>query len=181
MAELWDLRDEFEQPTGKQITRGEPIPPGYWHIVVTIWTVTADGRLLLTRRHPEKHWALLWESTAGSVQAGESSREGALRELREETGLRAEEERFRLLSSERTDRLFLDSYLYLCPERNRRSGCSRRRWWKPASSPRGRSRTGFPKWRPPPWPGSGMTGRRSRLLPQPARGIGRPEHDFETL
>ena len=117
MAELWDLRDEFEQPTGKQSTRGEPIPPGYWHIVVTIWTVTADGRLLLTRRHPDKHWALLWESTAGSVQAGESSREGALRELREETGLHAEEDRFRLLSSERTDRLFLDSYLYLCPEK----------------------------------------------------------------
>ena len=103
MAELWDLRDEFEQPTGKRITRGEPIPPGYWHIVVTIWTVTADGRLLLTRRHPDKHWALLWESTAGSVQAGE-------------TGLQAEEERFRLLSSEKADRLFLDTYLYLCPE-----------------------------------------------------------------
>ena len=116
MPELWELRDEHERPTGRFLERGRPIPEGYWHIVVTIWTVTADGRILLTRRHPDKHWGLCWESTGGSVQAGESSREGALRELREETGLRAEESRFRLLSSVRTDRLFLDTYLYLCPE-----------------------------------------------------------------
>ena len=58
----------------------------------------------------------MWESTAGSVLAGESSLEGALRELREETGLRAEPAQLRLLSSERGDSFFLDNYLYLCPE-----------------------------------------------------------------
>ena len=116
MPELWDLRDEFQRPTGRTIYRGEPIPPGYWHIVVTIWTVTADGRLLLTQRHPDKHMGLMWEGTAGSVLSGETSREGALRELREETGLRAEPEQLRLLSSERNDRFFTDTYLYLCPE-----------------------------------------------------------------
>lgn len=117
MPELWDLRDEFQRPTGKTIFRGEPIPEGYWHIVVGIWTLTADGRLLLTRRHPDKPWGLLWENTAGSVIAGEDSFHGALRELREETGLVAEPERVRLLSSEKADRFFIDNYLYLCPER----------------------------------------------------------------
>ena len=117
MPELWDLRDEFQRPTGKTVFRGEGIPEGYWHIVVGVWTVTADGRVLLTRRHPDKHWGLQWENTAGSVLAGETSREGALRELREETGLVAQPERFRLLSSEKAERLFLDTYLYLCPER----------------------------------------------------------------
>ena len=116
MPELWELRDEQERPTGKYITRGEPIPQGYWHIVVTIWTLTADGRLLLTQRQPEKHMGLLWEGTAGSVQAGETSREGALRELREETGLRADPEQLRLLSSERKERFFADTYIYLCPQ-----------------------------------------------------------------
>ena len=117
MPEVWDLRDEFQRPTGKTIFRGEPIPEGYWHIVVGIWTITADGRLLLTRRHPDKPWGLLWENTAGSVIAGEDSLHGALRELREETGLIAEPERVRLLSSEKADRFFIDNYLYLCPER----------------------------------------------------------------
>ncbi len=115
MPELWQLYDGDKNPTGKTMLRGEPVPPGFWHIVVSIWTLTADGRLLLTRRHPDKPFGLLWEGTAGSVLAGESSREGALRELREETGLRAEPERFRLLSSEKTERFFLDDYLYLCP------------------------------------------------------------------
>ena len=116
MPEVWDLRDAFQRPTGKTIFRGEPIPPGYWHIVVTVWTVTADGRLLLTQRHPDKHMGLLWEGTAGSVLSGETSREGALRELREETGLRAEPEQLCLLSSVRNERFFADTYLYLCPE-----------------------------------------------------------------
>ena len=116
MPELWELRDEQERPTGKTIFRGEPVPPGYWHIVVDIWTITADGRLLLTRRHPDKPFGLSWEGTAGSVLAGESSLEGALRELREETGLRAAPTQVRLLSSERKDSFFFDSYLYLCPE-----------------------------------------------------------------
>lgn len=117
MPELWELRDEFQRPTGKTIYRGERVPPGYWHIVVSIWTVTADGRLLLTQRHPDKHFALCWEGTAGSVLAGESSLDGALRELREETGLGADASELRLLSSERKEGFFLDDYLYLCPER----------------------------------------------------------------
>jgi len=82
-----------------------------------VWTLTADGRLLLTRRHPDKHWPLLWEGTGGSVLAGEDSFQGVLRELREETGLVAKPERVQLLSSERMDRYFLDNYLYLCPEK----------------------------------------------------------------
>ena len=181
MAELWDLRDEFERPTGKQITRGDPIPPGYWHIVVTIWTVTADGRLLLTRRHPDKHWALLWESTAGSVQAGETSREGALRELREETGLEAEADRFRLLSSEKTDRLFLDTYLYLCPEQEPALRLQPEEVGTPASFPPRRSRTGSRIWRLPPWPGTGMTGRRSRRPPPPAGKRPGTKHDGQII
>ncbi len=117
MPELWELRNELKRPTGKTIFRGEPIPEGYWHIVVGIWTITADGRLLLTRRHPDKSWGLMWENTAGSVLAGEDSIHGALRELREETGLIAGAEQLRLLSSEKAERVFLDNYLYLCPER----------------------------------------------------------------
>ncbi len=116
MPELWELRDAEKRPTGKTVYRGERIPDGYWHIIVTIWTVTANGCLLLTRRHPEKHWGLMWEGTGGSVLAGEDSLKGALRELREETGLCADPTHVRLLSSERAESFFFDNYLYLCPE-----------------------------------------------------------------
>ena len=117
MPELWELYDGNKRPTGKTMLRGEPVPEGFWHIVVGIWTVTADGRLLLTRRHPDKPWGLMWENTGGSVLAGEDSFHGALRELREETGLIADPAYVRLLSSEKGERFFFDNYLYLCPER----------------------------------------------------------------
>ena len=117
MAELWELYDGEKRPTGKTMVRGEPVPKGSWHIIVSIWTLTADGRLLLTQRCPKKKFALEWEGTAGSVVAGENSLQGALRELREETGLAAKPEELRLMSSTKADRFFFDNYLYLCPER----------------------------------------------------------------
>jgi 8-oxo-dGTP pyrophosphatase MutT (NUDIX family) len=50
--------------------------------------VDADDRLLLVRGHdvdqPERSW---WFTVGGGIDPGESAREAALRELREETGL----------------------------------------------------------------------------------------------
>jgi len=118
MAELWELYDEEKRPTGLTMYRGDLPPAGYRHIVVDIWTLTSDGFLLLTQRHPDKHWPLFWEGTGGSVLAGENSLEGALRELKEETGLIADRTHVRLLSSEKAEGYFFDNYLYLCPEKN---------------------------------------------------------------
>ncbi|WP_083787583.1 NUDIX domain-containing protein [Holdemania filiformis] len=44
--------------------------------------------LLLTQRHPDKLYGLVWEMNGGPVLAGEINRKGACRELREEAGLR---------------------------------------------------------------------------------------------
>lgn len=48
----------------------------------------ADGRLLLAIGHdlhqPERHW---WFTIGGGLERGESPQEGAVRELREETGI----------------------------------------------------------------------------------------------
>ena len=85
--ELWDLYDAQRQPMNKLQMRGKPIPEGYYHIVVFIWTFTYDGRLLLTKRDACKPGGLLWEVTGGSVLHGETSQEGAKRELYEETGI----------------------------------------------------------------------------------------------
>lgn len=63
------------------------MPKGAYHLVVEIYAVTHDGRVLVTQRHPDKPWGLRWEITGGSVVKGESPLEGARRELREETGL----------------------------------------------------------------------------------------------
>lgn len=88
--ELWDLLDSNRAPLGRTHPRGQqyPMPRGTYHLVVTVFTVDANGHLLLTRRAPEKHmYPGYWEVTGGSGIAGEESLTAALRELSEETGI----------------------------------------------------------------------------------------------
>ena len=85
--ERFDLVDIDGQLTGETIQRGEPIPAHRYHHVVQIFTFNAKKELLITKRHPDKPYGNLWEITAGSVVAGEAVRDGAVRELAEETGI----------------------------------------------------------------------------------------------
>ena len=90
--ELWDAYDREGNPLGFDLVRGEPVPENVYHLVAEILAVTIDGRVLITKRHPEKAWGGYWEYTAGGVVKGETPIQGALRELREETGIVVSEE-----------------------------------------------------------------------------------------
>lgn len=85
--ERWDLTDETGRPVGRSHLRGDPIPQAMFHIVAGLCAVTADGRVLVSQRAASKDHPLDWEIPSGSVLAGESSVEGAVRELHEEVGL----------------------------------------------------------------------------------------------
>lgn len=85
--ELWDARDREGNLLGFDVVRDGPILENVWHLVTEILPVTNDGRVLITRRHPDKPWGGYWEYTGGSVVKGETPLQGALRELREETGI----------------------------------------------------------------------------------------------
>ena len=91
--ELWDAYDEnFRRMEGVSLVRGEPIPAGAYHLVCEVLVRHADGSYLLMQRDPRKHYGGLWEATAGgSALRGETPLDCARRELREETGIRAEE------------------------------------------------------------------------------------------
>ena len=91
-AEYWDLYDKNINSTGEIIRRGDAIPDGKYHLVCEVITVDSNGRLLLTKRHPDKPFPLLWECSGGSVVSGEAPIDGAVRELFEETGIKAEKE-----------------------------------------------------------------------------------------
>lgn len=110
--EYWDLYDAKRRPLGKTHLRGKPMRAGEYHDVAEIWTVNSRRELLLTLRHPDKkQFPNLWENTCGSVLAGESRIDGALRELREETGITVPAQRLSLLGSKRDASAFVDSYL----------------------------------------------------------------------
>ena len=94
-TELWDAyNSDYEKIEGLTLVREEEdkIPAGAYHLVCEVLVRHVDGTYLLMRRDPNKPlYPDMWEATAGgSALKGESAVEGALRELREETGIIAE-------------------------------------------------------------------------------------------
>jgi len=91
LCELWDAYGkDCVRLEGVTLTRGEPVPEGMYHLVCEIIVRHTDGTYLLMQRHPDKVRGGLWELTAGgSVIQGETADQGALRELKEETGITA--------------------------------------------------------------------------------------------
>lgn len=110
--ESWDLFDEERNPLFRTRQRGTPGRQGEYHVVVSIWTVDSHGNVLLTLRDPAKEsYPNVWENTGGSALAGESSISAAVRELFEETGIRADAAELRLIGTEQTLDSFVDHYL----------------------------------------------------------------------
>lgn len=98
--EFWDLYDKNRKPLGKQHERGRALQEGEFHIGVSIWTVNTEGKILITRRDPEKDsYPGYWENTGGSLLVGEDPLTGAVRELREETGIIASTDELTYLGS----------------------------------------------------------------------------------
>ena len=58
---------------------------------VALAIVVREGRVLVARREPGSHLEGLWEFPGGKIEPGEEPHAAALRELREETGLEAQD------------------------------------------------------------------------------------------
>ena len=110
MTEWNDVYDENRVKTGRVHRRGTPWEPGDYGLVVCVWVYDGFGKLLLTRRAPEKSFAGTWENSGGAARAGEDSLTAIQRELREETGITALPEEFELLDTERDKNTFYDFY-----------------------------------------------------------------------
>lgn len=108
--EFNDIYDENRQLTGRVHKRGTPWQPGEYGLVVCVWVYDGRGRILLTRRARGKSFAGTWENSGGAAQTGETSRQAIVRELFEETGIRAAEEDFELLDTGLDKNTFYDFY-----------------------------------------------------------------------
>ena len=115
MCEVWELVDINENKTGVMIERGTgtPIPQGMYHTAVDIWVKGKDGKILMTQRHPNKPWGLKWECSGGAIVKGESHREGAIRELQEETGIKVSEDELVYLGKTVMEKYQCIMYTYL--------------------------------------------------------------------
>ncbi len=108
--EFNDIYDKDRNLTGRTHRRGTLWRKGEYGLVVCVWVYDGKGKLLLTRRAPEKSFAGTWENSGGAVQAGETSLQAITRELREETGIHADPSEFELLESGRDKNCHYDFY-----------------------------------------------------------------------
>ena len=120
--EIWELVDSCGAPSGVLYERGskKDIPKGLYFRVVEVWTKIGD-KLLVTQRHPSKWMGLKWEVTGGGVVVGEEIRDAAIRELFEETGIKAGQNDISELGVMKFGAAMVYSYLLCideCPELN---------------------------------------------------------------
>lgn len=85
--EYFDVVDINKNKTNKVLPRGENLQKGEYNVGVEVWIITSNNELLITQRSPLKSHPLQWEVPGGCLIAGETSVEGAVRELKEEIGL----------------------------------------------------------------------------------------------
>ena len=89
MEELIDVLNEDGTKTGKVATRKEVHEKGLWHRIAVIAIIDKEGHILMQQRAKNKEtnpgkWDV---SVAGHVQAGQTSIESAVREVKEEIGM----------------------------------------------------------------------------------------------
>lgn len=91
--EYFDILDEFGNKTGKIKSRSEVHRNGNFHKAVHIWIINDLREILLQRRCLTKDSDpnMLDISCAGHLTAGDTSIEGAIRELKEELNLDVKE------------------------------------------------------------------------------------------
>src|SRR3984957_4559303 len=100
-------RDEVLEPTGIRTTREVITHPGS----VVVMPVLPDRRIILIRQYRHAARQYLWELVAGRIDAGESVRQAAARELVEETGYRAK--KFRVFLDVFPTPGFLEERMYI--------------------------------------------------------------------
>lgn len=87
--EYWDIYDENGNLTGVKKGRHERQELGEYRLVVQVCIINSENKMLIQQRQTNKHsWPNLWDiSLGGGALAGETSKQAAQRELKEELGL----------------------------------------------------------------------------------------------
>jgi ADP-ribose pyrophosphatase len=100
-------RDEVEEPSGLRTTREVVTHPGS----VVVLPVLPDGKIVMVRQYRHATRQYLWELVAGRKEPEETPKQGAARELLEETGYRAK--RYKVFLDVFPTPGFLEENMYL--------------------------------------------------------------------
>lgn len=108
--EYFDVVDINKNKINKILPRGAALQEGEYNVGVEVWIINSNNKLLLTQRSPLKSHPLRWECPGGCLMAGETSKEGAVREIKEEIGLDIDIEQLHFITSSLYKYQFVDIY-----------------------------------------------------------------------
>ena len=117
-----EMREIFTRdgkPTGKTIEKHAQRNADEYLLHTLVILRNREGKYMLQQRSLKaRFFAGLWDTTGGGVQAGETSRQAAVREVYEELGVTVEERDLRFLFREVVEngRLIVDTYGALAEE-----------------------------------------------------------------
>ena len=94
MREYWDVYDQYGNIIkGRTSIRGRhDLGPEEYHLVVYIWIINDKNEIIISRRQKGRAFEGSWECTGGCALKGDDSLSAALREVREELGLKLDPE-----------------------------------------------------------------------------------------
>lgn len=115
--ELWDIYDVNKNKLNKTIRRdsAQRLQDGEYHLVVEAIILNSKNEILISKRAKTKEkYPLYWECNGGAVKSGETSKQGILRELREELGVNFDENEATFYKEIRKDKshAFKDIWLF---------------------------------------------------------------------
>ena len=104
--EYWDIYDKDGKFTGRKKGKYEKWDKDEYHLATEVWVINSKKQILIQQRS-EKCQLLtgIWALTTGRVVSGETTRQGCIRELKEELGIEAKEEECNLVKSLLKNRL----------------------------------------------------------------------------
>ena len=112
--EKLDLYDENRNKLDKVRVRYKDRQKKGEYVIATQATIiNSKGEILISQRSPKKKFfPLKWECNGGAVLAGETSKEGIIRELSEELGLKFNINDAIYLKTDKNERRFKDIFLF---------------------------------------------------------------------
>ena len=114
--EWLDIYDEHGNRTGKTAERGTFLSKGEYFLCAHVILENMDGLFLIQQRSDTKATRPgQWDITAGAVDCGEVSLDGALREAKEEIGLTLPREKMQFLFRDKRRSCYHDVYYIQIP------------------------------------------------------------------
>lgn len=111
MKEYWDVYDRNRIFQNRTIRRGDYFADGDYYVCCEVWIQNSQEKLLITLRNPNKKAGGLWEFIGGGVLAGETTRQAAAREVKEEIGIDIQESELLFMHEYKQSNYFMDIYL----------------------------------------------------------------------